>query len=104
MRFVAILGFLVDQITYYLFHPTYMLSEESGVWDALAAQAEADLLRERFCRSVLLAIVPNEQSQERKRKQKVIDKTWKILAGFAGSEPSVILNSLSTCVETAYEF
>jgi hypothetical protein len=50
-----------------------------------------------------LAIVPNEQSQEGK-KQKVIDETWKILAGFAGSEPSVVLNYLSTYVETAYKF
>jgi hypothetical protein len=68
MRCVVILGFLAEQITYHLFNAMYMLSEESGMWEMLAAQAEADPHQERVRRSALLAMMPHEQSSDGRKR------------------------------------
>jgi hypothetical protein len=103
MRFVVILDFLAEQITYHLFDPTYMLSEESAMWETLVAQAEADPHHDRFCRSALTAMMLHEQSNEgKKKKQKGVNEVWKILAGLVSNQPKVA-DGLKKCVEAAHE-
>jgi hypothetical protein len=61
MRVAIILAMLARSIDTHLFHPTYVLEEDSGVRQLLLRQAVRNSKRESFCRALLLSMFPEEQ-------------------------------------------
>jgi hypothetical protein len=61
MRAAVILGALTRLVDKFVFQPTYLLDEESGLREILREQAAIDPLKERYTRGILLSMSPEEQ-------------------------------------------
>jgi hypothetical protein len=105
MRVATVLSLLASQIVYQLFHPTYLVpAEESGLWEILIRQAEANPNQERACRSILLKMLQDDQPlAAREREQKVHNEVWNVLAGLVAHDIRVA-DDLKKCVQAGYEF
>lgn len=66
MRIAIVLGILARLINTYIFQPTYLLEEDSGLRDVLRRQAIKDPKKESFTRGILLSMFPEEQMSEAK--------------------------------------
>lgn len=63
MRIAAMLAILARCIDRYIFQPTYILDEESGIRELLVRQAVKNSKKESFCRALLLSMFPEEQAK-----------------------------------------
>ncbi|EKG12925.1 hypothetical protein MPH_09917 [Macrophomina phaseolina MS6] len=63
MRIAVILAILARLIDKYLFQPSYILSEESGLREVLIRQAIENSRREAFTRGIFLATFEDEQAE-----------------------------------------
>jgi hypothetical protein len=61
MRAAIILGTLTRLIDKFVFQPTYLLHEESGLREVLRYEAAIDPVKERYTRGILLSMSPDEQ-------------------------------------------
>lgn len=61
MRTAIILGVLTRLVDKFIFQPTYLLDEESGLREVLRDEAANDPVKERYTRGILLSMSPDEQ-------------------------------------------
>ncbi|KAF2633277.1 hypothetical protein BU25DRAFT_416521 [Macroventuria anomochaeta] len=61
MRTAIILGALTRLVDKFVFQPTYLLDEESGLREILRDEASVDPVKERYTRGILLSMSPDEQ-------------------------------------------
>ncbi|KAF2027724.1 hypothetical protein EK21DRAFT_114514 [Setomelanomma holmii] len=61
MRVAVILGAFATLIENAIFQPTYLLLEDNGLRESLRLQAHVDTKQEKYARSILLAMLPEEQ-------------------------------------------
>ena len=57
------LGTFARLVDWFIFQPTYLLGEKSGMRDLLRLQAGIDQRKERYLRGILLSILPNSQEE-----------------------------------------
>jgi hypothetical protein len=91
MRIAAVLGILARLVDKYIFQPTYVLDENSGLRGLLRRQAIANDKKESFARGMLLSMFPEEhdpESDAKARKDWVISDllTEVIVCGFLTPE------------------
>ncbi|OJJ45266.1 hypothetical protein ASPZODRAFT_133909 [Penicilliopsis zonata CBS 506.65] len=63
MRLAVLLAILAREIDRHIFHPTYILSEDSHIRETLVNLAMKDSKKEFFCRQILLSIDPNKEQE-----------------------------------------
>lgn len=61
MRAAVVLGALARLVDKFVFQPTYLLDEESGLREILCSEASIDPVKERYTRGILLSMSPDEQ-------------------------------------------
>jgi hypothetical protein len=61
MRAAVILGTLTRLVDKFVFQPTYLLDEESGLREILRDEAAVDPVKERYTRGILLSMSTEEQ-------------------------------------------
>lgn len=61
MRAAIVLGALTRLVDKFVFQPTYLLDEESGLREILRDEAAIDPVKERYTRGILLSMSPDEQ-------------------------------------------
>lgn len=66
MRIAMVIGVLARLVDKYIFQPTYVLGDSSGLRDLLLRQAVVDDKKETFARRMLLSMFPEEQEAEAK--------------------------------------
>ena len=71
MRVAIVLGTLATLIDKFIFQPTYLLDENSGLREILCQQAKIDPVKERFTRGILLSI--SAEAQEVDSEEDVVD-------------------------------
>ena len=63
MRAATVLGALTRLVDKFVFQPTYLLDEESGLREILRDEAATDPVKERYTRGILLSMSPDEQER-----------------------------------------
>lgn len=61
MRAAIVLGILARLVDKFVFQPTYLLDEESGLREILREEAAIDPVKERYTRGILLSMSPDDQ-------------------------------------------
>ena len=61
MRAAIVLGALTRLVDKFVFQPTYLLDEDSGLRVILRDEAAIDPVKERYTRGILLSMAPDEQ-------------------------------------------
>lgn len=72
MRVAMILSTLARLVDKFIFQPTFLLREDSGLREILRQQAIIDPTKERYTRGVLLSMSPDEQEANVKEGVKII--------------------------------
>jgi hypothetical protein len=72
MRIAMVVGILARLVDRYIFQPTYILDEESGLRDLLRRQAAVDDKKEAFTRGVFLSMFPEEQEEWAKKGREMV--------------------------------
>ncbi|PSN60506.1 hypothetical protein BS50DRAFT_625878 [Corynespora cassiicola Philippines] len=63
MRVATIVGMFARLIDKFIFQPTYLSTEDSGLREVLRRQAMAEPKKERYTRGILLATLPKDQDE-----------------------------------------
>ncbi|KAJ4993160.1 MEI5 protein [Stagonosporopsis vannaccii] len=72
MRAAVVLGALARLIDKFIFQPTYLLDEQSGLREVLLHEAAFDPVKERYTRGILLSMSPDEQVANSESVQHVV--------------------------------
>ncbi|KAG9185944.1 hypothetical protein G6011_02500 [Alternaria panax] len=72
MRVAMVLGAFATLVDTFVFQPTYLLDENSGLRDILCHQASIDPGKERFTRGILLSMSSNAQDEDAKEEEDVV--------------------------------
>lgn len=74
MRVAFILRALARLIDKYIFQPTYLLDEDSGLRESLVEQATIDSTKERYARGILLSMFPEDQDTSSQESVNIVVK------------------------------
>lgn len=73
MRVAIVLGTLATLVDKFIFQPTYLLDENSGLREILCQQAKIDPAKERFTRGILLSLSAEAQEVDSEEEGDVVD-------------------------------
>jgi hypothetical protein len=105
MRSVIILAILAREIDKYIFQPTYLLTEDSGIRKLLVDLAMEDSNKESFCRALFQTVSPEAHSGNAERRiRKVVDNVSSYASDLLPKEQfERLLRGLDEVARTASE-
>lgn len=103
MRLVVILAILAREIDKHIFQPTYIVPEDTQIREVLVKLAASDSEKELFCRSMLLSIDPDAQSEARRSRIQAVVRnvSWHLYKLFSETEYNGIRLSVEKVAQRA---
>ena len=106
VRFALILAVLFREIDRRIFKPSYFLSEENRLREALGRLAKNNGAKEAFCRRILLSIDPRAEDESLKAEiHAVVQKMSSFVDGlFPEAQHELFCTKIKSIVQNAAEF